>query len=340
MSNQTKHILVCRLSAMGDVAMTIPVLRAFTERYPDIKITVLTKPFFKPFFRDLKQVAVFSADVKGAHKGVYGIYKIARELNKNRGFDAVADLHGVLRTKMLKTFIKTGHWISIDKGRSLKKDLISGAIFEPLKTTHQRYVDVFNALGYPLDLSDPTFPRKAVLSKKILALIGEDHREIVGVAPFAAHQGKRYPLDLMKQVIEKLSKDFRVVLFGGGETEVARLMAIENTFQNVVSVAGKLTLDEELDVISNLKVLLSMDSGNAHLAAMLGVKVVTVWGVTHPYAGFSPFNQPQDYALLPDRNMFPKIPTSIYGNKYPKGYEKAAGSISPSVVADRVKAVC
>ena len=98
-------------------------------------------------------------------------------------------------------------------------------------------------------------------------------------------------------------------------------------------------LDEELDVISNLDMMLSMDSGNSQLAAMLGVKVVTIWGATHPYAGFAPFNQPEDYALLADRKQFPLIPTSIYGNKYPESYREASRSISPETIIDKIEFV-
>ncbi len=68
-----KHILVLRFSAMGDVAMTVPVLRALTTQYPELKITVVTRAFFKPFFQDLKNVSVYTADFKGKHKGVLGL---------------------------------------------------------------------------------------------------------------------------------------------------------------------------------------------------------------------------------------------------------------------------
>ena len=84
--------------------MTVPVLRALTQKYPDLKITVLTRAFFKPFFRDLKNVDVYSADLKGKHKGVLGLYKLSKELNTFK-FDAVADLHNVLRSKILKLFL-------------------------------------------------------------------------------------------------------------------------------------------------------------------------------------------------------------------------------------------
>lgn len=85
--------------------------------------------------------------------------------------------------------------------------------------------------------------------------------------------------------------------------------------------------------------MLSMDSGNAHMAAMMGIKVVTLWGVTHPYAGFYPFHQDIDFALLADRSKFPKIPTSIYGNKFPDGYENSMATIRPEEVVEKVKQV-
>lgn len=347
MPKQPKHILVIRLSAMGDVAMTVPVLRALTQQHPEVIITVLTRAFFKPFFRDLNNVSVFEADVKGSHKGVFGLYKLAKQLNKSNHFYAIADLHNVLRSKILKKFIRCKRFVSIDKGRKEKRLLTSSKLFKQLKTTHQRYAEVFETLGFPLDLTNPVFPKKSILNQKLQSILGDNSKKTIGIAPFAAHEGKMYPLDLMKQVIATLSKDYKVILFGGGTFEINILNAFEEEFDNtltalsasVINVAGKLNLEEEMDIISNLDVMLSMDSGNAHIAAMLGVKVVTIWGVTHPFAGFMPFNQPEDYALLADRNQFPKIPTSVYGNKYPENYKEASRSISPELVIKKVKSI-
>ena len=338
MPKPSKNILVIRLSAMGDVAMTVPVLRALTLKYPEVRITVLTRAFFKPFFRDLENVDVFSADLKGQHKGVFGLYKLAKALNK-KPFYMVADLHNVLRSKTLKKFISCKRFISIDKGRKEKKLLTSGKVFKQLKTTHQRYADVFEGLGYKVDLSNPSFPKRAVLSSKLQRLLGNNPIKTIGIAPFAAHEGKMYPLNLMKHVIENLSQDCKVVLFGGGKNESKILNEYENNFENTINLAGKVSLDEEMDVISTLDVMLSMDSGNAHIAAMLGVKVVTIWGVTHPFAGFAPFNQPENNGLVANRTKFPLIPTSVYGNKYPDTYTEVAGGITPKMVVDKLKSI-
>lgn len=329
-----KHILVIRFSAMGDVAMTVPVLRALTKQYPKLKITVVTNEFFKPFFISIKNVSVFTADLNNKHKGVLGLYKLSKEL-KAIGFDAVADLHNVLRSKILKTFFLGKKTVQIDKGRSEKRALISGKHFKQLKTTHQRYADVFETLGYKLDLAQPTFPKKTTLKSDLKSIISNHNKPVIGIAPFASFKGKMYPLDKMKEAIEALSKEANIILFGG-KAEAEELQQIEDAFKNTKSVAGKLNLNQELDVISNLDVMLSMDSGNAHIAAMLGIKTVTLWGVTHPFAGFTPFNQPQDYCLLADRNLYPKIPTSVYGNTQPEGYENAAASISVDQVVKKV----
>ncbi|GAA4967416.1 glycosyltransferase family 9 protein [Algibacter aquimarinus] len=334
-----KHILVIRLSALGDVAMTVPVLKILNQNYPELKITVLTRAFFKPLFRDLKNTTVFSAEVKTKHKGIFGLYKLARQISKENKFYVIADLHNVLRSKVLKKFLRCKRFISIDKGRAEKRALVSGKIVKQLKTTHQRYADVFEALGYKIDLSKPIFLDSAVLNNKVLSLVGEKSEKRIGIAPFAAHKGKMYPLDLIKKVIEVLSENYQILLFGGGKQEVEILNKFEVEYKNTLNLAGKLSFNEELDVISNLDVMLSMDSGNGHLAAMFGVKVVTIWGVTHPYAGFSPFNQPQDYALIPDLKKFTKIPTSVYGNKYPEEYEEASRSISPEAVVNKLKSI-
>ena len=339
MSNNPKHILVIRFSAMGDVAMTVPVIRAFTEQYPEVKITILTRAFFKPFFQDIENVEVYLADLKGKHKGIYGLYRLSKEL-KALQFDVVADLHNVLRSKILKFFFTGKKIVQLDKGRTEKKALTSGKLFQQLKTTHQRYTDVFAALDYSIDLSNPKFSIPKPLTENLHQFISNKAFKTIGIAPFAAHKSKMYPLEQMEAVIATLSKDYNVILFGGGENEVKILNEIEVKYNNVTSVAGKLTLEEELILISNLDVMLAMDSGNAHIAAMLGIKVITIWGVTHPFAGFAPFNQPNDYTLLANREQYPLIPTSVYGNKFPEVYENAAGSILVEDIVAKVNETC
>ncbi|WP_281336810.1 glycosyltransferase family 9 protein [Flavobacterium eburneipallidum] len=330
-----------RLSAMGDVAMTVPVLRAFVQQNPEIKITVVSRPFFKPFFEGIPNLSFFAFDDKQRHKGFLGLLRLFQDL-KALEIDDFADLHNVLRSKVVRSlFALSGKkTASVDKGREEKTALTrsENKIFKPLTTMFERHVKVFSELGFAVDLSNPIFPEKAILDPEILKLIGENNQKLIGIAPFAQYDSKVYPLDLMQEVINQLAstKTNKILLFGGGNKEIELLNSFSKGKDNVIVVAGKIKFQQELHLISNLDVMLSMDSGNAHIAAMLGIKVITLWGATHPFAGFSPFNQPLENALVSDRNLFPKLPTSVYGNKIIEGYEDAMRTIPVDKVVSTV----
>lgn len=338
------HILVIRLSAMGDVAMTVPVLKKITEDYPELKITFLTRSFFAPLFSDLQNVNVFEADIHGRHKGVAGLKRLSREL-QDLGINAVADLHNVLRSNILKVFFQIqGIPVKqIDKGRKEKRELTRSANkkFIRLKTTHQRYADVFSELGYPVELNGVDLLHKRKLSETVKALVGKEPKKWLGLAPFAQHEGKMYPQDLMKKVMGELQNEtnLKIFLFGGGAKENEILNGWEQEYNNVVSAAGKISFEEELSLISNLDAMLSMDSGNGHLAANFGIPVITLWGITHPYTGFVPFQQPEENFLLPDLRQYPAIPTSVYGKNTPPGYENVMRSIPTDKVVTKIKEV-
>jgi len=321
--------------------MIVPVLRVFSITYPEVKLTVVSRAFFIPFFEDLPNVNFLEAEVEGKHKGFFGLLKLSKEA-KSLGIEAVADLHNVIRSKIITKYL----WFSgkktatVNKGRAEKKALTreTNKVFKQLKTTHQRYADVFEKLGHPLDLSNfKPLPRKD-FNQKLQDLVGITHKKIIGIAPFAAYKSKMYPLDLMREVISELDKsqEYHIVLFGGGKTEIKQLNIFENDFSSVKNAAGKLNFKEELALISNLDVMLSMDSGNGHLAAMYGIPVITLWGVTHPFAGFVPFGQPLENCLTADKEKHPLLPTSIYGNKFPEGYEDSMKTISPQKIIDKL----
>ena len=337
------HILVLRFSAMGDVAMMVPVLSVLSQTYPQVKVTVASRSFFRPLFSHIPNVNFYEADVNGVHSGVIGLSSLAKELIDEEEIDMVADLHDVLRTNMLRSifYLYGIPFKQIDKGRSEKKALTraDNKVFQQLKSTHQRYADVFKNLGFPIDLRDYIPPKKRKLLPKIYDLVGKQSQKWLGIAPFAQHESKIYPLDFMEEVIAEIDKtgNYKILLFGGGENERTTLEKWQDQFKNCVSLVGKLSFAEELTVISNLDGMLSMDSGNAHFAAIYDVPVITLWGVTHPFTGFSAFGQAFKNSILPDLHQYPKIPTSVYGNKIPTGYEEVMRSIPPGKVIEKIK---
>lgn len=337
-----KHVLIIRLSAMGDVAMTVPVIRALLQQHSDIKVTVVSRPFFKPFFDGMDRVDFFDVDLKKRHKGFFGIYRLYQDLKKLK-IDYVADFHNVLRSKILRTFFKSNGTKTAftDKSRKEKKELtrLEKKVLKPIKSMINRHADTLAQLGFKVDLSKINFPEKSVLPDEILTITNEKSDDNwIGIAPFAQYQTKVYPLDLMKETIKLLAENpkNKLFLFGGGEEEILKLNTLQQNFSNVTVVAGKLKFTQELSLIQHLNVMLSMDSGNGHIAAIYGVSVVTLWGQTHPYAGFVPFNQPLENSLIPDLDKYPFLPTSVYGNKIIEGYGDAMRSIQPQQIVNKI----
>jgi ADP-heptose:LPS heptosyltransferase len=326
---------------MGDVAMTVPVLRALANQYPELKLTVISRPFFKPFFKDIPNLHFFDFDEKARHKGILGLWRLYQDL-KALHIDGFADLHNVLRSKVVRSlFAMSGKKIAfVDKGRAEKKALTraENKIFQPLTTMFERHQLVFESLDFPIDLFQPQFPEKAPIAQPEIATIVAQSKKTIGIAPFAQYDSKVYPLDLMQEVVDALAanKNHTILLFGGGQKEKETLQTLVGNKSNVFNMAGKIPFQEELNLISNLDVMLSMDSGNGHIAAMLGIPVATLWGATHPFAGFLPFNQSLDNALVSDRNQYPNLPTSVYGNKRVAGYENAMRTILPEQVVARI----
>jgi len=333
-----KHILIIRLSAMGDVAISVPVIRALIQQNESVKITFLTRSFFIPFFEDFENVSVFSPDLKGKHKGFFGILKLFKELSHLK-IDAIADLHNVIRSKLLVQFFRFSGtpFVQLDKGRGEKRKLTKPRIDKiliPLPSMHERYADVFRKMGFNIDLSKVNFPKKKPLPIEISDKFHT--KNLVGFAPFATYESKSFPEKKIEELVFEISKlpNTTIFLFGGGEKEKSILESIASKYKNVFSLVKKMSFDDELKIISNLNAMISMDSGNGHIAAMYGVSVFTIWGVTHPFLGFTPFHQPLKNQVIPDLKKFPLIPTSVYGNKFPKEYLACFETISVNRIKD------
>lgn len=314
------RLLVIRLSALGDVAMTVPVLTTLARQYPEIDITVLSRPSMQPLFAEMPCNVHFRGVDVSRYKGIGGLFRLFRELTKKEHYDVVADLHNVLRSKILRMFFmlagaKVAH---IDKGRKEKKALVRPRhkIMKQLPSSFTRYEDVFKELGYPIKT---TFHSIFGKDKGDIALFQQitgipDNKHWIGIAPFAAHKGKTLPQEITKALIQELSAhtDRRIFLFGGGKTEKELLEEWAAMGSNILSLAGKLKLNEELALMSHLKVMICMDSGNMHLASLTGTPVISIWGATHPFAGFMGWNQSMDNAIQID---LPCRPCSIFGNR-------------------------
>ncbi|PRP67793.1 glycosyltransferase family 9 protein [Nonlabens agnitus] len=336
-----QRLLTIRLSAMGDVAMTVPVLLALRRTYPEVKVISLSRKRFLSFLSQIPGITLIEADVKGDHKGILGLRRLSKQL-KEQEPDAIADLHNVLRTKILRSFMRKPIKSTIDKGRAEKKKLVNDPqFFQPLKSTIERYQDVLSKLQLPVELlATDVLPRQSI-PMKVNSLVGDHDYRWIGIAPFAAHASKALSLHKAQELTSSLLAlgNVKLVLFGGGTAECKQLEIVAGTQSNVFNLAGFMSFEEELAMISNLDAMIAVDTGNGHLAAMYGVPIITLWGNTHPYAGFVPFAQPKENQITVDREQFPLVPTSIYGNKIPDGYENVMETIDCTAVVERLREI-
>lgn len=346
------NLLVFRFSAMGDVALTQPVIKHVLSLNRKVHITLVTKPQFEPLFAGLPRFTFLGVDFKKEYKGLRGLLRLHKKLMASEKYDYIIDLHDVVRTWVLCFLcsLKGVPTRRIDKGRTAKKNLTrkTKKIFKPLKHTTQRYLEVFSALG--LTLEDIKIPSLHLAANnpggslaKILSSPRFTHKKIhwVGIAPFAKHPQKQWPIEKMQVLIRQMTEQKKIlVLLFGGHDEANQLKGLAGDNDYVHNLAGKLSLAEEMEVIRQLDLMITMDSFNMHLAGLLGVKVISIWGATHPHAGFGPLGENQKLLVQIPHEALSCRPCSVFGNRPCwRGDFACMQQIAPETVMQKVKAV-
>ena len=336
------RILALRLSALGDVAMSVPVIYSFAENYPDSEIVVVSREKWGALFANMpSNVCFYGIDLQ-EYGRIRGLERLFGELRREE-FDAVADFHNVLRTKYLDMrFRMAGVPVAvINKGRREKKELTrpQHKRLVQLKTSTMRYAEVLEKLGFGFDVDFHSIFGDDEGDVGTLAPVvgGKNENDWVGIAPFAQHEGKIYPLELMEHVVSLLCKrpKRKIFIFGGGSEERLIAEEWEKRYPSVISVVGKGRMSDELGVMSRMDVMLSMDSANMHLASIVGVKVFSIWGATHPAAGFSAWGQTPDTFIQTDMDC---RPCSVYGNKKcSRGDYACLRRIDPNRIAEKIE---
>lgn len=313
------NFLVIRLSAIGDVAMTLPVVYSVARLNPEHTFTVLTQTFLMSIFMNRpKNVRVLGINTRSSEKKLIGLLKFSSALARY-DFDYVLDLHDVIRTKIIRTFfqLKGKKVFVVDKARKERKALVrpNNKIKTPLRQVIDRYADVFRMAGLRYEaIFTSLFEGYQPDLAPIEAFAGTKNGKWIGIAPFAKHTGKIYPIEQMEEVVASLAKtgEQEIFLFGGRGYEEAILEEWTYRYPYVKNVVGHFNLDQELVLISKLDLLVSMDSANMHFASLVGTRVLSIWGATHPYAGFYGYHQSPEDCLQVD---LPCRPCSIFGQK-------------------------
>ncbi len=338
MVSSIKRILVIRFSALGDVVMTVPVVKTFLSAHPQAEVIMLSDQKLADLFIGIDRLIFVGADLKSKHKGVLGIYRLYQQLKKKYEFDFVADLHGVIRSHLLRILFKLNKKTTavIDKGRFEKFALVrkENKIYRPLKHSTQRYVDVFRALGFKgFSKHDPL----QVVDNQIKSIKVQKQEKVhIGFAPFAKHITKMYSLDRFIDVMRHFDQEkYALHFFGGGPVEMAFIKEWERAFKHAVVHNHSIGLADELKLMSTMHVMVTMDSANMHLASLVNVPVVSIWGPTHPHAGFYGLGQDPTNAI---QLSLACRPCSVFGNKKCwRGDHACMQEISPKTIIEKIE---
>lgn len=337
------NVLVIRISAFGDVAMTLPAVYSVAKFYPNHVFYVLTSKSFEAIFQNqLPNIKVIAVDFK-QYKGIRGLWKLGKEIREKYDIHVVADLHDVLRSKVLRNyFLLHGKQVRhIDKGRSQKRAITKHKTpLKQLKHTIDRYRDVFSKMGLPFEMSFTSyFDDQPYNADNLKSLSFDSSKTNIGFAPFAKHIEKMYPIEKMEEVLKVIAaNDTRhIYLFGGGDEEKRQLQEWESRYSNVTSVVDQLNLENELFLMSNLSLVVSMDSANMHLASLVNTPVVSIWGATHPFLGFYGYNQNPNNAVQIELDC---RPCSVFGD-VPcwRGDHACMEWLPPKMIVDKIEEV-
>lgn len=344
-----KNILITRFSALGDVAMTIPVVYSACRAYPSVRFVMATQQVAATLFINAPEnLVVEGVDVKQEkYHGPQGMWRLFHELRTAYQIDAFIDLHNVIRTHILCAC----GWLHgipvkrIHKGRSSKRRMTRKRHkhLNPLCSSRDRYFDVFRRMG--LEFGEAfsslflTLPNPQIFSD--ITAPKQPEETWIAIAPFAKHAGKIYPVEKMSEVVKMLAarKGTKLFLFGGGGHEQMMLRAWAEQHANVLSMAEKRHgFPKELALLSHMDVMLSMDSANMHLASLVQLPVVSIWGATHPYCGFTGWKQPLENCVQIEG--LPCRPCSVFGNKpcY-RGDYQCLNDISPETIVKKLEQV-
>lgn len=332
---------------MGDVAMLMPCLYAVARANPEHEFTLLTQVFLgNLLLSPPPNLEVMVLDLKGEERNLWGLCQYVARLRRER-FDLCLDMHDVLRSKFIRytlglsTGIETKH---IHKPRTERKRLLrpeGEKDLSPLPSMLELYMEVFRSAGLrvPSEIA-PISIKPEDIDEDLLRAYPElmQGEGVLGFAPFASTESKTYDLDLSERLVALLSQSGQwVYLFGSRGKEEERLAEWAERYPRVRSLAGKLELNQELRLMSCLRLMISMDSANMHLASMLGVPVLSLWCATHSSAGFLGLGQSLEHCMQSE--SLGCRPCSIFGvvRSCIKGDMPCRRAISPEDIARKVE---
>lgn len=290
-------ILIVKMSSLGDVIHSLPVLKVLRDKWPEAHISWVVNSIYSRILSGhplLDQVIEFErgkwADVRRLI-GTMGEMFRFRSLLKKGEFDLVLDLQGLLKSGLITYLSNAPYRIGFANAREGSSFFYNQKVKLPGKKMHavDRYLYLTGRVvgldKLKPEFQLPGFSEKGEFVKKFLTSHKIDKSEaLVAVCPSARWQSKQwFPESLEKLIVRLITDKCRVVLVGGKEDKaMADRLASNLPSDRVISLAGQTDLLQLGIILETAKVLVTNDTGPMHLAAAIGTPVVAIFGPTDP----------------------------------------------------------
>ena len=329
--------LLLRFSTLGNVAMTVPVVSSLVRLQPSDRFVIVSSKGYNGMFYGMYNVLFHEVSFSLGLSAVSALY---RQLSAYRP-DAVIDLQSNLFTAALCALFRLHstpvYVIRYGRWQKLLSIFRRGPV-SSLPTEFERYSHTLLEAGLHTDTQFVSIPVNEKARNRINELYSPKKSRCIGIAPFAKHRSNILPAGTMKRIIGHFahSEDTQVYLFGAGDIECEMLRQWSNIYPNTFSIAGKLALEEELELMRQLDVMICMDSANQHLSSLVGLRAVSVWLGTHPAIGFYGWKQRSGDCI---QCQLPCRPCTIHGTRYCRYLNFACKDISAETIIERTEQV-
>lgn len=290
--------LILRISSLGNVAMTVPLITSISRRYPDDRFVVVAKKRLSAMFYGLPNVIFHEEEFEDGWQSIHDLYKQL----ETYAIDAVVDLQDIWLTRIIRMRFRIGgSRVTVIRHRRRQT------------REFDRYADALQRAGLRVDDDFTAIPVNADALREVDKRFGKRQGHWIGLAPFAKSKSNMLPHRTTKELIQRLTEDpeARIFLFGAGKIECEMLQLWADTYPRVESVAGELPLEQELELMRQLDVMICMDSANQHLSSLVALRAVSIWCGTDPKSGFYGWKQdPADSVAIDDLRC---RPCSLHG---------------------------
>jgi ADP-heptose:LPS heptosyltransferase len=327
MAQQPHKILIIRLSSIGDIVLTSPIVRALHRCYPAAQLHFLTKKAFASLVQHdprITQVHLFEGDLGATIAAL-----------KAEGFDLVVDLHRNIRSRLIKLRLGV-RAVTYSKDRwpvLIHTKLGIGKL--PSVHTVERYARALRPLGCALDDLGLEFflPAEARSVAADIAARNFSHPPIavvLGGNYFTKRWPRAYFVDLLNQLGEP------VMLLGGKPEADDAAWIQEHLKVDCFNAVAQYDLILSAALLEHSRYVITHDTGLMHIATALGCKIFSIWGNTVPELGFAPYKAQQS-VIIQNTAVSCRPCTKLGYGKCPQGHFKCMLELRPEQVLREIK---